>query len=88
MDHMEAVLQGCPVLAHSSPSGEAHDNRTWDIDHVTIGGSNASTSELEEHLELAICEEVGEPLWEAYDDVNGGKLDPKDVLRARVVEMQ
>lgn len=88
MDHMEAAVHECPVLLHRSPSGEAHDDRTCDIDHVTIGGINAVFSELEEHLELAICEEVGEPLWEADDDVNGGTLDPTDVLRARVIEMQ
>ena len=45
--------------------------------------------ELEQNIELAICEESpGEPMLEASDDVNGGPLDPKDVLKARVLEME
>ena len=61
VNHMKDNVQESPVLAHSPQAAEVHENRTWDIDHVTMGGINAVTSGLEEHLELAICEEVGEP---------------------------
>ncbi len=54
-----------------------------------LGGSERCRRDRDEHIELAICEEAaGEPMWEAYDDVTGGPLDPKDVLKARVLERQ
>ena len=49
---------------------------------------NHATKEVELFVDLAICEDDYEPTWTATDDVNGGRLDPKDVLKARILEME
>ena len=43
--------------------------------------------EVNLHTEIGSCES-GDDDWDAEDDVHGGKLDPIEVRKARVVEMQ
>ena len=85
-DHMNEVR--ARTAHHRPPEAEAPPQTSGDTPQI-YGDINLVTMELEENIELAICEEAaGESMWEASDDVNGGPLDPKDVLKARVLEMQ